>query len=103
MNQGSVILYLVVVLVVGADFAVATALKCSQYVYGWVRIQCRLAVVVPQILKARFIDNLCSKNLGVTDLHGLFGGSGVVGLGRQNSLPNTVVRLRVPVVLITRG
>jgi len=56
--------------------------------------------VVAQILKAGFIYNFCSEDLGIADLHRVFGRRSIVAGLRQHKAADAGVLLRVTVVLI---
>ena len=83
---------------VGADGTVAAAGECTED--GGLRIQVEgiCPAVIPQILKAGFVDHLRPVDLGVADLQRRFGLDGVGGLRSQGILADTGVGLGVALI-----
>src|ERR1039457_3726923 len=81
----------------------AAADESLKHVDGGSRAQRILRAVVPQEGEAGLIHGFRADGLGIADLHGMFGGAGVVAGGRQNEPSYARVLLRVAVELIAHG
>ena len=104
MNDGGVVLQLVVVLHVGAiSHLIPSACERSEYGYSWLEILRRLIVVLTEILEAGFVHNIRAQDLGVADLQGVLGGVRVVSLRRKRKLSDSLVVFGIPVELIADG
>jgi hypothetical protein len=103
-DDGSVILQFVVVLVVENDaLAVAPATERSQDIESRLGVQRELIVELAQVLEAGFVHNLCANDLGIADLQRVLGRAGIVTLRSQGGLADAVVILNVAIELIARG
>ena len=75
----------------------------SQHVDRRRRGHRQLAVAFTKILEVGLVDDFRAEDLGVADLHSVFRGFRVVGLGREVELPDSIVVLSVAEILVARG
>src|SRR5208282_1238807 len=97
-DDGSVVLQLVMVLMVKlVALVVAPPAERSQNVKRGLAVQGKLIIQLAQVLEARFIYYLCTKDLRIANLQSVLSGIGIVTLRSQGELTDALVIFNIAV------